>query len=88
MKSALFEALKELGRIVSLAVISYILTNGVIEAAVIYFTGTSLDPMTRTYIIGILTSALRAIDKWLHEAGKAAGEGTLAQSISRFQLPF
>lgn len=84
MKSSILEGLKEVGRILLLAIVSYLLTEGIIDAIVAYFVGTRLDAMTKTYIIGLTTTLLKSVDKWLHELGKETENTTLTRGITQF----
>lgn len=87
--SAIREALKEGSRVVSLGVVSYLLTEGVLDAVLIGLFGTKLDTATKLYISGLLTTALRAVDKWLHEVGKdreleSGDKSVLTAGLTRF----
>lgn len=64
---ALVEGLKELIRTGVLAMVSYLLTEGVLNGLIMNAVGNRLDPQLVLVLAGILTSALRAVDKWLHE---------------------
>ena len=67
------ESSKELGRIVILAAVSYILTEFGINNIVSLIFGTKLDPMVKVRIINFLTIALKIIDKYLHKKGIKTG---------------
>ena len=54
---AFIEGLKELGRVVILAIVSFALTEGVLGIILAKF-GVATDPEIRLIIIGFLTSAL------------------------------
>ncbi len=87
-KAAFIEGLKELGRVVVLAVVSFALTEGVLNTVLLKI-GIVADPEIRLIIIGFLTSALRAVDKFLHEVGKGKEEATgetskLTAGLTRF----
>jgi hypothetical protein len=87
--SAIREGLKEGSRVIALAVVSYIITTGVISLLVEAILGAHVDPTTKLYIVGLVTTGLRSIDKWLHEVGKAKEEITgetsnLTAGITRF----
>lgn len=69
------EILKESLRVVFLAVVSYLLTDGVINYLVVHFAGESLSLELIVLITGLLTSVLRGIEKQLHK------------NESKFQLP-
>lgn len=70
MSAPIKEALLEGGRVVLLAVVSWLLTGVVLTNIVAAVVGTHLDANTQLIITGILTTGLRAVDKWLHENGK------------------
>ena len=78
------ESLKEVGRLMLLGILSYLLTEGVVNSIVAYFVGTRLDAVTISYITGLLTVALRAADKKLHELGKDTGSETLQKGLTQF----
>jgi len=68
------EALKELLRLVVLAVASVIIT---------WFVSFLADvPQTETVIL--LTAFLRVIDKWIHEVGKDKNSEPLVGGLTRF----
>jgi len=75
-----WEAIKEALRYGLLGVVSYLLTGGVdaLLGAV------SLDPQTKLLIAGGITAGLRAIDKYLHELGKANNNESLVGGLTRF----
>lgn len=82
MNKNLLEAIKEPARLVALAVISWLLTEGVGLAMAAY--GAKLDTNTQLLLTGILTSALRGLDKYLHMVGKEIGSDNLTKGIVRF----
>jgi len=84
MKKSLIEALKEGGRLLLLAVVSYVLTEGLIDLAIEYFIGAKIDLTTKAQLVGLLTTALRAVDKYLHELGKENGSELLSAGLTRF----
>ena len=73
MSDAIKKGLLEGGRVVVLAIISYLLTAGVLNAIVVATLGQNIDASIQVVIIGLITSVLRAIDKFLHEVAKAQG---------------
>lgn len=83
-KQSLLEALKEIGRVLLLALVSYLLTEGVIDAVVVYFGGVNLDALTKAQIVGLVTTGLRALDKYLHELGKESDNKTLLRGLTQF----
>lgn len=61
------ELVKEIGRIILLAVVSFLLTDVVITQLVDLATvNYSLSPELRLMIIGLLTTILKAVDKQIH----------------------
>jgi len=73
---AFVEGLKELARVMILAVVSFALTEGVV-ALIVSKTGVVTDPEIKMVIIGLLTSVLRSIDKFMHETGKAIEKASM-----------
>lgn len=57
----------ELLRLVALAIVSFLLTDGVLVQVL----GANLSPELRMQLIALLTFALKGVDRWLHESGKA-----------------
>ena len=85
---AFIKGLKELGRVIVLAIVSFALTEGILNVILIKF-GIVADPEIRLIIIGFLTSALKAMDKFFHELGKdkesITGEpSVLTAGLTRF----
>ena len=83
-KQSLFEAIKEGGRLLLLALVSYLLTAGVIDAVIVYFGGAQLDATTKVQLVGLITTGLRALDKYLHELGKENDNQTLLRGLTQF----
>jgi len=74
MSNSIKEGLLEGGRVVLLAIVSYLLTEGVVALLVNQFIGVQVGPEVRIVAVGAVTSVLRGIDKWLHErAGREEG---------------
>lgn len=82
-KESLLAALKEAGRLVLLALVSYLLTEGVLDAVVGYFGG-QLDAVTKLQIMALATTALRTLDKYLHELGKGNSNSFLSRGLTQF----
>lgn len=72
----IWEIAKEAIRVIVLAVVSWLLTVGVLDNVITAFFGTKIDPTQTILISGFITSILRGIEKQLHE------------NDSRMQLPF
>jgi len=64
------EALKEPARYFVLGVVSYLLTEGIINTLVNAIFGTRLDVSVKLIIAGLLLEGLRGIDKFMHEKYK------------------
>ena len=75
--------LKEVGRIILLAVVSWLLTEGVLDVVLNAF-GVDLSPEIKLAIIGISTTVLKGIDRQLHELGKEFGSDSLVKGLTRF----
>lgn len=84
MKDTIIKALKEAGRLIVLAVISYILTNGVVDIIVQAIAGEHLTPEIKLQMISYITLVLKAADKFIHEYGKENNIDTLTKGITRF----
>ena len=82
----IIEALKEAARLILMAVLSYLLTTGVLDMLLSTYFGTTLNPTVALQVSGVLTVGLRSLDKWLHERGKDKGkEGLLgAKGLTGF----
>ncbi len=83
-KKPIVEALKEGGRVVLLAAVSYLLSEGVLDIIVDYIFGVKLDTALKVQIAGIVTIVLRAIDKYLHEKGVNNDDPNLKAGLTRF----
>jgi hypothetical protein len=83
-KESIIKALKELGRIAILFIVSLLLTEGVLDGLVSYLTGAKLDTTTKAQIIGLMTTGLKTLDKYLHELGKASDNATLVRGLTQF----
>ena len=82
MKTAQSEALLEGGRVVLLAVVSYLLTEGVLATTLDLIFGVRLDATAKALLTGLVTTVLRSVDKYLHEASKTEqkpNEGLLGE---------
>jgi hypothetical protein len=71
-------------RVIAIAVVSYFLTEGVLEAVLEYTIGVRISPEMTILITGLLTSALKGIDRWLHEEGKVEGDEFKMKGLTRF----
>jgi len=77
------EGAKELARIIGLAVVSYLLTEGVLDSVLLSF-GIRLDPQTKVIVVGLITTVLKSFDKWLHETGKDMKNLFITKGLTRF----
>lgn len=66
-KNPYLEVLKEIARWGVLGIISFLLTEGVINSIMQLIFGTRLDPQVAALVIGGITSILRKIDEQLHD---------------------
>lgn len=69
MDSKLIEVLKEALRVVVLAVVSFLLTDNVVNNLVVFFGGKSLEPQLVIITTGLILSILRGVEKELHSKG-------------------
>ena len=67
MNKKLLEIGKETLRVAILAVVSYLLTAGVIDYLLVTFVGNTLSTEMVVLITGLLTSILRGVEKQLHK---------------------
>lgn len=77
----------EFFRVLALGIIAYLLTEGLALLSVIL--GEQLPTETKYLIIGLTTTVLKAIDKFLHKEGQLIEEETgqespLTTGITRF----
>ncbi len=83
-RKSLLKALKEGGRLLSLTVISYILTEGMLQLFIEGFLGTQVDVVSKAQIVGLLTTSLRTLDKYMHELGKEENNPYLIRGLTQF----
>lgn len=84
MNHSIIEATKEAGRLLLLAIVSYLLTEGVLDYILSYFLGVQIDTTTKVQVIAIITTLLRSIDKYLHETGKDSGSDSPFKGLTGF----
>ena len=65
------EFLKEIGRVILLAVVSYLSTEVVVNQLLDLVGKGQLDSMSKLVLSGLILSILRAFDKQLHDSGVA-----------------
>lgn len=70
MQGHLIEIGKEALRVVVLALVSWLLTDGVLNSVLGMLFSAHLDAAQVILVSGLLTSVLRGIDKDLHDSGK------------------
>lgn len=80
---ALLDYSKETFRLIASALISYLLTEGVINTLVLYFSGTRLTPEMTVIITGAVTTVIKSLDRSLHNVGVTVGDENLTKSILR-----
>lgn len=69
-QEVLKESLKEFGRLVLLTAVGYLLSEGVIDLLLNVLLGVNLGPEIKVVLAGFITTALKSLDKWLHETAK------------------
>lgn len=82
MSNHLIEAVKEPLRLMALALVSWLITEGVGLALKAF--GAQLTPEVQLIITGALISLLRGLDKYLHELGKENGDAVMTKGLVRF----
>jgi hypothetical protein len=78
------ESMKELGRLLLITLVSYLLTEGMLDIVINSLFGTRIDAFTKAQVVGIVLFILRTIDKYLHEKGKVEGDPNLQGGLTRF----
>lgn len=73
INSPILEGLKELGRVVVLAILPVAIDSLLAN-----------EISWRGLVISLAVAALRAVDKWLHEKGKADVDENLTKGLTRF----
>lgn len=79
-KEALIDGLKEIARIVVLAIVAWLLTGGLEIILAAFNIGFEI----KAQIIILLTLLLKGMDEWLHELGKARENESLTKGLTRF----
>jgi hypothetical protein len=74
MSSVFWDSVKEVLRLILLAVVSYLLTEGVLSGLVFAVVGNKLSPTEVLFITGLITSVLKGLDKNIYLKQKAAGD--------------
>lgn len=69
MNSAFIESFKELIRMIVISMVSFFLTEGVVQFVLQWIVGDKLDVAQVLFITGLLTVILKSIDKFLHKNG-------------------
>lgn len=82
--SSYSEAIKEVLRVALFSLVSWLLTDGVLDWLLGRLFGAYLTPADKTQIIFLLTLTLRGIDKYLHQEGKLQGDESMMKGLSRF----
>lgn len=59
---------KENGRLIAIAIVSYLAVEGATSAIVETFIGTRVPAEVKLQIVGVLTFVVKAIDRALHES--------------------
>ena len=80
----LVEGLKEAGRVALVAIISWLLTEGVINSLLILIFKTKLSPELVLMLTGLITSIVKGWDKDLHLTGKIEGDDVKTKGLTQF----
>ncbi|MDD4027018.1 MAG: hypothetical protein PHO75_02400 [Candidatus Shapirobacteria bacterium] len=80
----LIEGLKEAGRVALVAIISWLLTEGVINSLLVLIFKTKLSPELVLMLTGLFTSIVKGWDKDLHLTGKIEGDDTKTKGLTQF----
>lgn len=81
---ALLDFGKETLRLIVTALVSYLLTDGVINTIVGWLFGTRLSPEMVVIMTGAFTTVIKSLDRALHNVGVTVGDESLTKSILRF----
>lgn len=68
MDKNFIEGLKGAIRTAIMGIVSYLLTEGVLQALIMALLGTRLDPVVVGITTVSLTSVLKGLDEWFHKA--------------------
>ncbi|GAH42153.1 unnamed protein product [marine sediment metagenome] len=79
-KEASKKALLEVGRVIVLGVIAWLITGGLD----LLLGSVEVDPVLKVQITALLLLILKGLDKWLHEKGKDENKDKLVKGITRF----
>ncbi len=82
MKKALWEALKEAGRLGLLSVVGFLIQEGAAMAVDAF--GGKLSAEQKIMVTGGFIYALRSLDTYLHELGKSTKNDSMSKGITRF----
>lgn len=80
----LVEGLKEGARVALDGIISYLLTEGVLNSIILLIFGERLPLSVIVIITGAVMSILKGWDKQLHLTGKIEGDATKIKGLTQF----
>lgn len=83
-ESPRIKSLKEGLRTVALMLVSYLLTEGVVDFLIQYIFGNTIDLSIKMQLSLFFTIVLKSLDNYLHEKGKATGNKSLSKGLTRF----
>lgn len=69
-QKGIIEGLKEGLRVVILGVVSYLITDGVVQSLIMWLFGSKMDAAQMTMVTGLVLSILKSIDKWLYKTDR------------------
>lgn len=80
----LIEGFKETGRVVVVALVSWLLTEGIISSVFALIFKDRLSSEAVLLIVGLFTAILKGIDRDLHLTGKLENNTVLTGGLTRF----
>ena len=80
----LIEGLKEAGRIALVAIVSWLLTEGVLNSLFVLIFKEKMSSEAILMLTGVMMSILKGWDKDLHLTGKIEGNDQLTKGLTQF----
>jgi hypothetical protein len=80
----MLEGLKEAGRVALIAIVSWLLTEGVLNSLFVLIFKERMSSEAILMLVGVATSILKGWDKDRHLTGKIEGDSTLTKGLTQF----
>lgn len=80
----LVEGLKEAGRVALVALVSWLLTEGIINSIFVLIFKDRLSSEAILMLTGLMTAIIKGWDKDLHLTGKIEGDDTKTKGLTQF----